>query len=469
LNIQERLPLSYYLNVIISDDKMTAKLQFLHDDTDFVCTVGDLEQFLKQNGVKYGFHLDMLSNIVKESKKFVFNQVTVASGVAPIDGDNGEIRFLFDLDKEKKPLELGDGKVDYKEVVHLNNVRKGQLIAERILAKEGTDGRAVTGEAVSGKKGKEARFKIGKNVVCDPDQMRLYATIDGLITRTDKDKINVFPVYEINGDVDYNTGNIDFVGNVVIHGNVLTGFRVKAVGDIRVIGGVEGAELYAEGSIEITAGILGHNKGLVKAKKNVKSSFIQEGNVEAGEDIIVTQSIMHSTIRAGRNVLCHGSKGLIVGGTIQAGEQVKARVLGNTTSMATVIEVGVLPELRNELNELRVKLRELADNSDKTDKALTLLDQLALAGQLAPDKMALRSRLTTTKKQTITEMSEMRERILEIEKSLEDTTNSKIEVINVIYSGCKIVIGRYTRFIKDPTQRVTFRMIEGEIAMISGV
>ena len=46
----------------------------------------------------------------------------------------------------------------------------------------------------------------------------MYAAIDGLVTKTDKDKLNVFPVYEVNGDVDYNIGNIDFVGTVVIRG-----------------------------------------------------------------------------------------------------------------------------------------------------------------------------------------------------------------------------------------------------------
>src|SRR5690606_680953 len=138
---------------------------------------------------------------------------------------------------------------------------KGQLIAERIPAKEGTEGRAVTGEVLFSKKGKEARFRLGKNVIVNEDQSAMYAAIDGLITKTEREKINVFPIYEINGDVDYKVGNIDFIGTVVVRGNVLSGFRIRAAGDIRVVGGVEGAELYADGSVEISAGILGFHKG----------------------------------------------------------------------------------------------------------------------------------------------------------------------------------------------------------------
>ena len=294
----------------------------------------------------------------------------------------------------------------------------------------------------------------------------MYAAIDGLVSRTDGNKLNVFPVYEVNGDVDYKHGNIDFVGNVVIRGNVLSGFKVKAAGDIRIVGGVEGAELEAGGSIEITGGIIGYNKGLIHAGHHVKCTFIQEGNVDAGEDVLVSQSIMHSNVRAGHAVICAGTKGLIVGGSTQAGEHVSARVVGNTMSTVTSIEVGVLPRLRNEMNELRKEMREQMDSLDKTKKALTLLDQLAAAGQLTPDKMAMRIKLNSTQKSALHQSEEMKMRILEIEKVLEDTSRARVDILKVIYGGSKIVIGRYTKFIKDPVSRMSFCYQDGDITMV---
>src|SRR5690606_20063866 len=139
--------------------------------------------------------------------------------------------------------------------------------------------------------------------------------------------------------------------------------------------------------------------GYVRAKRHVKCSFIQEANVFAGENIIVTQSIMHSHVRAGSTVSCTGSKGLIVGGVTQAGDRVVARMIGNSMSTATVIEVGVHPELRQELAELRRRLRELTDSMEKTEKALTLLDQMAVSGQLSPERMAMRIKLANTRRQ----------------------------------------------------------------------
>lgn len=461
------LPINFYLDISLSDDKLSAYLQFTNCDQSFQISREALEEFLKSHHIVFGIDEEKLTAIAENPAAFFNSRTLIAQGHPPIDGQDGHIHMLYNLDdKLKKPAELDDGKVDYKEVTSIHNVRKGQLIAQKVPAIPGTPGRAVTGETLFAKDGKEARFKIGKNVVVDPEQTAMYAAIDGMVTKTDRDKINVFPIFEVNGDVDYNIGNIDFVGAVVIRGSVLPGFRIKAAGDIRITGSVDGADLEAEGSIEITAGILGHYKSVIRAGNRVKSSFIQDATVEAGEEVLVSQSIMHSQIRAGKRVVCKGTKGLIVGGMIQAGEWVAARTIGNSMSTTTVIEVGVLPELRNELQQLRAHLRTMSENMEKTEKALTLLDQLAAAGQLGPDKVSMRIKLNHNKKQTAEEMAAAKNRIFEIEKSLEDSEKAKVEVISTIYSGAKIVIGRYTKFVKDTSHRVKFQLLDGDIAML---
>jgi uncharacterized protein (DUF342 family) len=463
----ENLQLESYLRIQTSSDQLSAFLTFTRITDEFGCSGDDLERFVRSKGVVYGIQVELLDQIAKNPLGFYKDQTLIAQGESPKPGKDGFIQLVYDMEKRNSaPTELEDGKVDFKEVVQLKNVKRGQLIAERFDPQPGPSGKTVNGEDIPAKLGKQVRFKVGKNVVLNDEQTAMYSAIDGLISLTDGDKINVFPVYEVNGDVDYSIGNIDFVGTVVIRGNVLSGFRVKASGDIRVIGGVEGAEIESEGSVEITGGILGSNKGFVKAGQNVRSSFIQEGNVIAGEEVLVSQSIMHSHVKAGKNVICSGAKGLIVGGLVQAGDLVSARTIGNSMSTATTIEVGVKPEYRVELLELRGRLKQNMDNLDKTEKALTILDQLAAAGQLSPEKMALRIKFTTTKRQTVLENDQTKLRILDIEKSLEDTDRSRIDVSNIVFGGTKIVIGRYTKFVKDSSQRVSFRYSEGDIVLV---
>ncbi len=462
-------PIDHYVSIVLEEDKLKAYVQFSNLDKHFTMTKEELLSVLKAHHIVYGIRQEVLSDMIDKLPEYLYKRTLVAEGDRPRDGADGFIQMAEDVYHEEDggPGKQEDGSVDFKQVRQINNVRKGELIATRILAEEGRHGKSVTGEQLFAKNGKEAHFKIGKNVVADEDKTRLFAVIDGVIAKTEGDKINVFPVYEVNGDVDYSVGNIDFVGTVVIRGNVLTGFRIKASGDIRIIGGVEGAEIEAGGSIEVTAGIMGHNKGYVKAGKSIKCSFVQDANLIADDDVTVSQSIMHAQVKAGKSVVCQGSKGLIVGGTIQAGESVNARTVGNSTSTPTVLEVGVLPQLRNELLQLRNDTRDMNDNLDKTDKALNLLDTIASQGQLSPDKLAMRIKLNNTKKQAQADLQEKKERMLEIEQSLEDTENAKVIVTGTIFNGSKIVIGRYTRFVKETYSRVMFRLSEGDISIVN--
>jgi uncharacterized protein (DUF342 family) len=456
------------LKVSVSADKLSALLTVVHIEDGYDFAYSDISELLARNGIVYGINQVNIVKLVDQLRAYHNATITVATGIPPEEGEPGYIKSRINTSNTaRKPLVLEDGTVDYKEVTTILNIRQGEQIAERVLPGEGKPGRTVTGETIAAKMGKDIRFKPGKNVIIDPEQRYMFAAIDGVISLTDGEKINVFPLYEVNGNIDYNIGNIDFVGSVVVRGSVLSGFRVKASGDIRVTGGVEGAELYADGSIEVQGGILGQNRGFIKAGKNVKSSFVQDGRVEAGEDVIISQSIMHSSIRAGKNVVCKSAKGLIVGGTIQAGERVEARTVGNSLATFTSIEVGIPPERRNELLALRAQLKTTAENDKKTAQALTLLDQMAANGQLSADKAAMRTKLSHTKKAYADEIADIRERILDLELLFEQTGLAQIDIAATVYGGSKIVMGRYVKFIKDPMTRVKFQIIDGDIAILT--
>lgn len=454
------------INIEISADKLTAFLSFVQITDNGPIPIEDLEAFIRTKGIVHGLNYDNLRLVCKDPVVYMKQKIEIAKGDPSSKGIDGRVEFISKKVDNIISSEVEDTEaIDFKQVTKLDNVMKGQLIAQLIPPAPGKAGIGVTGNSLSPNLGKPAHFKVGKNVVKNGEGNALYAAIDGLISITDKDKINVFPVFEVNGDVDYHIGNIDFVGTVVVRGNVLTGFKIKAAGDIRIIGGVEGAELESDGSIEITGGIMASSKGHVIAKNNVKSSFIQDANIAAGQDIIVSQSIMHSTVRAGKTVQCDSSKGLIVGGLIQAGEGVTARTIGNSMSTNTVIEVGINPSMREEQLLLRQQMKEHTENLDRTEKALVILDQMAATGKLTPDRLTMRVRLISTKQNSIQELSNIKEQLLEIEKSLENGDRATVSCKNLIYSGVKIVIGRYTRYIKDSASGIIFKYEDGEIVM----
>ena len=142
------------------------------------------------------------------------------------------------------------------------------------------------------------------------------ALVDGHVSFTGG-KLNVYPVYEVRGNVDNSTGNINFVGKVVVKGNVLTGFEIKAEGDIEVEGVVEGAKLEAGGNILLKRGAQGSGRGVLICQGSLVSRFIENCTVEAGGDIIA-DAIMHCSISSKSSIELKGRKGLLVGGNTAA-------------------------------------------------------------------------------------------------------------------------------------------------------
>ncbi len=462
---QNRQSYHDWLEVKISDDQSSASVIVKPDADIAKLSVDGLKQFLSEYKITHGIIEENVQNLVQNPANYIGVPLKIAEGKAPKNGKDGYIEYVYEQqDLTETPQQDDQQKVDFRNIKNVDNIKKGEMLARRISPEEGEDGVSVTGNVIKAKRGKEAPWKLGKNVVLDEEKDAIFAAIDGQVSFTDKNKLNVFPVYEVNGDVDFGVGNIDFVGTVVIRGNILAGFKVKASGDLRVYGGIEGAEIDVGGTIEATAGIAAQQKGYIRAGMDIKTSYIQNAQVYAARDVIVSQSIMHSHVAAGRNVVCNKSKGLIVGGKIQAGENVVARLIGNMMNTPTSIEVGAKPELREEMNQVDRQLKEIEESQKKSVQAIRILEQMQTgAGYLPPDKQQMFEQLLNTHSSNEQKILELQARRDEIAMELVNSTKARVEAQVRIHSGVKLVFGNYVRFIKDHYEYSYFVLEGGEI------
>lgn len=451
------------LKLTLVDNGMRAELFVSSLEEGVTINEENLRNFLQEHGVTHGIMHEHIDSFLQNPSAFVGKKIVVAQGKEPIPGKDSYVELIYEQKKEKKPKLKEDGRVDYYSILEIPNVEKGQLIARKISATKGEAGFTVTGETLAAKDGRDLPMKVGKNVVFDPESQGVYALIDGQVSMLG-DQINVFPVFEVNGDLDLSVGNIDFIGNVVIRGNVPAGFSVKAKGDIRITGGVEGVELDAGGSITISSGITAGNKGLIKAKGDIRTSFIINGKVEAGGSVIVNQSIMHSEVLAGDNIICQGARGLIVGGRLQAGKKVICRTLGNDLNTPTSIEIGINPKIANRIKEIEETLIELKTTLTKNEQALAILDRmLKQYGNLPPERKSMHTKLVNNKlvtEQKIKELTEEHRQLMVIQG---DINQASVEVSSAIYPGTKLTFHKYTRYINEIQRYVKFRLENGEI------
>ncbi|MFQ3547363.1 MAG: FapA family protein, partial [Termitinemataceae bacterium] len=286
--------------------------------------------FLRNNRVIFGINEEVLQEFT-DSPKYK-EMVLVAEGTKPVNGRDAYIQYNFETDQSKVRLKEGaNGKVDFKELNIIQNVVEGQPLARKIPAERGVPGKTVTGKVIPAKNGKDIPLPLGKNVHVADDQMTIVADLNGQVILIGG-KINVEPVYTVQGDVNLRTGNIIFLGTVIITGNVEDGFSVKAAGNIEVHGTVEKAELDAEGDIIVHQGITGKSSGFVRAGKSIWARFIENAIVEAGNMVVVSDGIINSQVDAEKRIICQGKRANIVGGHLRASEEIHAKVLGSPVS-----------------------------------------------------------------------------------------------------------------------------------------
>ena len=239
------------IKVSLENDDLEAYLRvpFMGEESTVKSTlsVDHARTALKAKGVVYGVSESELERIFRES---LFDEdILVASGIPPKHGEDARIEFYFETERDFKPKEDENGRIDYHEVSVLVNINKGDQLCRRLPPTVGKPGKSVTDKEIPPMAGKDLVIPQGPNTELSPkDPDLLVASCDGCVSINSSKLVEIKPKLEIKGDVDYSTGNIKFVGSLAIAGDVKAGFKVNVTGDLQVDGVVEDAEIEVAGN-----------------------------------------------------------------------------------------------------------------------------------------------------------------------------------------------------------------------------
>lgn len=448
---QEEVKTNASVKVFITPDKMKASIMLIPPGGGRALKLEEILSVMKEHEVEHGMDMETLENV---SKFPVYNEnILVAEGVHPINGENGSVKMLFDLEKDKKLKITEDGRADFRNLGLIKNVKKDEELCLLEPPSKGILGKTVTGEEIPAKDGKPAILPKGKNTKISEDGQKLIATIDGQVNYI-SGKVNIFQNYEVPANVDNSTGNIDFIGNVIVRGNVQSGFIIRAGGNVEVGGVVEGATIIAGGDIILKRGMQGLGKGTLKSEGDIIAKYIENSNIEAKVDI-KAEAIMHSNVKCGNKLELSGKKGLLVGGTCKVGKEISAKVIGSYMSTPTDIEVGVDPSLKERYKEIRDENERIKEDLKKADQAITILKRYQEAGKLTPAKHELLGKSIRTKLFYTNKIGQLKEEIAHIEVKLQEEASGKIKVYGYIYPGTTVSIGTSSLNVKDNLQYCT--------------
>jgi len=293
----------------------------------------------------------------------------------------------------------------------------------------------------------------------------MFSDVDGHVTLTDG-RVFVSDTYEIPADVDTSTGDIEYEGNVVVKGNVITGFAVRARGDIEVHGVVEGAYLEAGGQIVLRRGMQGMNKGILRANGNIISKFIENSEVIAG-GYVSTESILHSKVSAKGDIVVGGRRGFVTGGEIRSGSMISVKTAGSQMGTATLLEVGIDPKITEEFRELEKKLASMMSDKDRLAQAVLLFrKKLEMGAQITNEKKEYLKQITQNNIILETQIKDARKRYDELKIEMEANSSGMIKIQEAVFPGTKIVISNVIYFVREEVQHSRFVRDRADIKVL---
>lgn len=422
---------------------------------------------LARAGIQYGVGDAALREAVGAR---IGQPVEVAVGQPAVPGVDGWLEPLVTVNQQRHPRIDENGHVDFRDLGAIPTVNAGDALMRRHPPTASQPGRNVLGTELGAPAGKDIKFAVRLQGVVsdssDPDLLRAEIAGQPVLLR---DGINVEPVVKVD-KVDISTGNVEFVGSVTVRGDVHSGMRVQAGGDVIVEGTIESAEVIAGGDVIARGGIVGHSTqgqddaarghtARISAKGNIKARYVENAVLLAEQSVFVDESIVQSDVTAIDRVEIGQPgkrKGHVIGGWIKATLGVTVEYLGSPGAGQTRVFVGVNPLLQKALDEQKQRLaRCLKEHGDLT-KVVQILRQ-------RPDRRDMLEKAQATLKKVSEEIAEAmdEERRLNAEVQLADS--AEVKVLEAVYAGTTVALGKRSKFVADDGGRGVFRLADDDV------
>lgn len=419
--------------------------------------VVDVKKALREAGVIYGIVNEEKIRSFCEEGKLIPIDFLGAVGTPPGSGEDASIMYVWQQEKEVVSVNK-DVKIDFHELNIVHSVNEGEVIARKMPPTRGPEGIAVTGKKTPGEWGSDVSSKAGANVVVSEDGTEFIAKLSGS-PKLAGGVLSVDPVYVVNGDVDFSTGNINFAGALDIKGNVSDTFIVKAEGNVTIGGNIQAAQIISGGDIIVKGGIITRFEGFVSARGKIVAKFIENSEVESDSDVIVDRAIINSKIRSNGMVICTSQEGKIMGGDIMAFQEIRAKHLGTDKETKTYLRAGFKYDVYLELSEVEDKFEKVILEQAANQKNITG------AKNPSPELLA-----ELKKKQAVidAQKTDLQKRVNNLKAKVQVNPYATVKGEEFIHPGCHVYVGAAKERIGKPMRFATLSASkDGSIALSS--
>lgn len=361
----------------------------------------------------------------------------IAKGVDPIPGRDGRLVVLVKPYPQKGTARET---VDPWFVRGFDNIDEGTVIGRVYDPKPGKEGIDAFGTKIPASIGKAVEIKTDGSILIgaveDGGFRPLIARLTGYLLM-EGSSLKMVEKLIIKGDVDIDSGDIDFIGAVQVDGKVGKNFRIRTRKDIEVKGDVLDATLTSKfGNIRVVGHAQGHlgeeiALGKTASFSQLERAWSSEGvNFSAGGDVdlAVASNLAieaKGEIRIAKEArLCNlrsqtairMPKGNLYGGIATAVCGLEANIIGNAQGLKTFIELKSDVESTGDYVIL----------SSKIDKFKAAIETLRLTlGPYADNP----SRLVLLKPEHKAKMENLRKQLVMCERELTKLEKDRAELL----------------------------------------
>ncbi len=367
-----------------------------------------------------------------------FKLIPVACGIPVQEGENGRVieHFARKLDKSVK-LD-SDGVADYRALNYIQQIQEGDVICDIVPPRPGVAGLRLDGTAAEPPPVKASAVPAGKFTKITEDGLQLVAERTGHL-EFDGKKFFIKVLLDIPGDVDYSTGNLEYNGDIHIHGDVRDTFSVKASGNVIIDGLVEGAKVEAGGDVLVSCGVLGDGNAEIICGGDLHAKYLENCVVYVGQSVYA-DCVMSSQVYCDDMIQITSGSGAIIGGKIAAGTLIKSKSIGTNSGRKTELELGAQTYIKMKYSEEIAQLKKLMKELTRLDRDIAFLEKKQ---KLQGDDPVTDQRLMTALRRKdavcvqIDELTKVQE---EIEDKKPDLAKCRFES-GVVYPPTMLTIG----------------------------
>jgi len=435
------------INVIINPERTEAKLEIIPESENFEeITADQLVAVLKKEGVVAGISKKNLFAVRDKFNSDPTQPVTalIARGMPPKPVVQHQYQFHFSTGKNIGQVK-GSDQIDYKSKGVIKYLQPGDVLLEINLGQEGVPGRLVDGSVTKNTPLTPLRkYKAGPGVsLAEKDKTITYTATTAGQPLLKGDTLEISDTYQLEGDVDLETGHIKFAGPIKISGSLLADFRIISNADVSIGKTVSGS-IKTKGNLTAKGGIIGSETEKIIVGGELVCEYISAArHIQTGGPVTVSKHIINSSIISKQTVSCQES---ITGDSkISAFYGVTCAELGSDQGSETSIEIGDATNIYERLKKIEDFLEPLSTES------MAIVDQLGMPVLMKKDTSSLPEEKRPEADRLLQKYLEIEENAgrlkakkSELETKAEAGLKARVTVKECAYPGTTIKIGLET-------------------------